>query len=105
MRQRRRTNDATRLRSRFAVGSGQACQACCAMSITSGLPVIQGFCDRFTQADFAILIVAADPFSVSPPSGCSLLSPSLLTCLHHFVQVRSRPNLNRSESILKAWKL
>ena len=38
-------------------------------------------------------------------SACSVLSPSLLTCLHHFVQVRRWPNLDRSKSILKAWKL
>src|SRR5262249_25331380 len=33
------------------------------------------------------------PFSVRPSSACSLLPPSLLTCLHQFVHVRSRPNL------------
>ena len=33
-------------------------------------------------------------FSVRPSSACSVLSPSLLTCLHHFVQVRRWPNLD-----------
>src|ERR1700757_2380582 len=59
-----------------------------------------GFCCR--QAGEA---AKTDPFSVRPCSACSVLSPSLLTCLQHFVQVRSRPYLDRSESILKAWKL
>ena len=38
-------------------------------------------------------------------SACSMLPPALLTCLDDFVQVRSRPYLYRSKSILKAWKL
>src|SRR5579862_5876508 len=37
-----------------------------------------------------------DPFSVRPSSACSVLSPSLLTCLHHFGQVRRRPNLENA---------
>src|SRR6516164_4859177 len=32
-------------------------------------------------------------FSVRPSSACSVLSPSLLTCLHDFVHVRRWPNL------------
>jgi len=32
-------------------------------------------------------------FSVRPSSTCSFLSPSLLTCFHHFVHVRRWPNL------------
>jgi hypothetical protein len=47
---RRWTNDATRLRSRFAVGGGQACHACCAMSITSGLPVIRAQASSLAKA-------------------------------------------------------
>jgi len=39
------------------------------------------------------------------PSAGSVLSPALLTCRQHFVQVRSRPYLNWSKPILKAWKL
>jgi hypothetical protein len=34
-----------------------------------------------------------------------LLLSSLLALLHHFAYVRNRPYLNRSKSILKAWKL
>jgi hypothetical protein len=35
-------------------------------------------------------------FSVRPSSACSVLSPSLLTCLHHFVQLRRWPNLENA---------
>ena len=35
----------------------------------------------------------------------SVLSPALLSCFQHFVQVRGRPYLDQSKSILKAWKL
>ena len=38
-------------------------------------------------------------------SACCVLSPALLTCNQHFVQVRCRPYLDRSKPILKAWKL
>jgi hypothetical protein len=34
-----------------------------------------------------------------------ILSTPLLALLHHLVQIRNRPYLNRSKSILKAWKL
>src|SRR4030095_13414134 len=37
-----------------------------------------------------------DPFSVRPSSACSVLSPSLLTCLHHFGQVRRWQNLKNA---------
>jgi len=37
-----------------------------------------------------------DPFSVRPSSVCNVLSPSLLTCLHDFVQVRRWPNLENA---------
>jgi hypothetical protein len=35
-------------------------------------------------------------FPVRPSSACSVLSPSLLTCLHQFVQVRRWPNLENA---------
>lgn len=43
--------------------------------------------------------------AVDPSSACGALAPALFACLYYFVQIRSRPYLNRSKSILKAWKL
>src|SRR5260370_40091715 len=38
-------------------------------------------------------------------SSRGILSASPLALFHHLVQIRNRPYLNRSKSILKAWKL
>ena len=53
----------------------------------------------------AVHFLSSIGFSFRLSSTCGLLAPSLLTCLHQFVQIRRRPYLNRSESILKAGKL
>src|SRR5579864_2748487 len=45
----------------------------------------------FFARDSASLISAGD--KVEPSSACSVLSPSLLSCLHDFVHVRRWPNL------------
>ena len=40
-----------------------------------------------------------------PPSSRGILSSPLLALSHDFVYIRNRAYLNRSKSILKAWKL
>jgi hypothetical protein len=43
--------------------------------------------------------------SLVPPSSRGILSPPPLSLLYHFAQIRNRPYLNRSKSILKPWLL
>jgi hypothetical protein len=46
-----------------------------------------------TQESICASEVTKPILSVRPPLACSVLSPSLLTCFHHFVQVRRWLNL------------
>src|SRR5215475_6143970 len=64
---------------------------CCAFSFVSSAFSVISLC-----AGGRLVGIATDPFSVSPSSACSVLSPSLLTCLNHFVHVRRWPNLENA---------
>ena len=51
----------------------------------------------------ALVILASSFFPPWLSSSRGILSPSPLALFHHLVQIRNRPYLNRSQSILKAW--
>lgn len=51
---------------------------------------------RWATNERGPLTEKALPHSAFQSSACSVLSPSLLTCLHHFVQVRRWPNLENA---------
>src|SRR5215510_5202806 len=55
------------------------------MAMTSAKPIV--------SSDSRLM---SPPLSVTPCSACSVLSPTLLTCLHQFIHVRRGPNLNEA---------